>query len=64
MEVHRLLRAGLSEQWQAAHPGFDIVRDPAWLAVDTPDGEPVPGFDVVVRHNPFGWGKTLCVSRL
>ncbi|MEU1197963.1 IucA/IucC family protein [Streptomyces sp. NPDC005813] len=53
VEVHRLLRGGLSEQWQAAHPGFDIVRDPAWLAVDGPDGSPLPGLDVVIRHNPF-----------
>ncbi|WP_432188424.1 IucA/IucC family protein [Streptomyces sp. Tue6028] len=53
VEVHRLLRGGLSEQWQAAHPGFDIVRDPAWLAVDDPDGNPLPGLDVVIRHNPF-----------
>ncbi|MEV5431876.1 IucA/IucC family protein [Streptomyces sp. NPDC052701] len=54
VEVHRLLRTGLSRQWRAAHPGFDIVRDPAWLAVDGPDGEPVPGLDVMIRHNPFG----------
>ncbi|WP_425264161.1 IucA/IucC family protein [Streptomyces caeruleatus] len=53
VEVHRLLRSGLSTQWRAAYPGFDIVRDPAWLAVDGPDGAPVPGFDVVIRHNPF-----------
>ncbi|MEU7058771.1 IucA/IucC family protein [Streptomyces sp. NPDC046197] len=53
VEVHRLLRGGLSQQWRAAHPGFDIVRDPAWLAVDTPDGAPVPGLDVMIRHNPF-----------
>ncbi|MGQ5640426.1 MULTISPECIES: IucA/IucC family protein [unclassified Streptomyces] len=53
VEVHRLLRSGLFKQWQAAHPGFDIVRDPAWLAVDDPDGRPVPGLDVVIRHNPF-----------
>ncbi|MEW1776541.1 IucA/IucC family protein [Streptomyces sp. NPDC086777] len=53
VEVHRLLRTGLAKQWQAAHPGFDIVRDPAWLAVDGLDGRPVPGLDVVVRHNPF-----------
>ncbi|MFI1073158.1 IucA/IucC family protein [Streptomyces puniciscabiei] len=53
VEVHRLLRVGLSKQWQAVHPGFDIVRDPAWLAVDDPDGLPVPGLDVVIRHNPF-----------
>ncbi|MGY5056570.1 IucA/IucC family protein [Streptomyces sp. 900105755] len=53
VEVHRLLRTGLAKQWQAAHPGFDIVRDPAWLAVDSLDGRPVPGLDVVVRHNPF-----------
>ncbi|WP_367326122.1 IucA/IucC family siderophore biosynthesis protein [Streptomyces sp. HUAS ZL42] len=53
VEVHRLLRAGLSEQWRAAHPGFDIVRDPAWLAVDGPAGAPLTGLDVVIRHNPF-----------
>lgn len=54
VEVHRLLRGGLSKQWQAAHPGFDIVRDPAWLAVDAPDGTPLTGLDVMIRHNPFG----------
>ncbi|WP_438817335.1 IucA/IucC family protein [Streptomyces actuosus] len=52
-EVHRLLRTGLARAWHAAHPGFDIVRDPAWLAVDDQDGAPVPGLDVVIRHNPF-----------
>ncbi len=53
VEVHRLLRSGLAELWQAAHPGFDIVRDPAWIAVNDPDGSPLPGLDVVIRHNPF-----------
>lgn len=53
VEVHRLLRGGLAQQWRAANPGFDIVRDPAWLAVDTLDGEPVAGLDVMLRHNPF-----------
>jgi siderophore synthetase component len=54
VEVHRLLRGGLSKQWQSAHPGFDIVRDPAWLAVNAPDGTPLTGLDVMIRHNPFG----------
>ncbi|WP_247613481.1 IucA/IucC family protein [Streptomyces galbus] len=53
VEVHRLLRTGLAQQWHADHPDFDVVRDPAWLAVDTPDGTPVSGLDVVIRHNPF-----------
>jgi siderophore synthetase component len=65
LEVHRLLRTGLAEQWQAAHPGFDIVRDPAWLAVDAPGGEPLPGLDVVLRHNPFGSGDdAVCIAGL
>ncbi|MFI6686007.1 IucA/IucC family protein [Streptomyces sp. NPDC050485] len=65
VEVHRLLRAGLAEEWQSAHPRFDIVRDPAWLAVDTPDGEPVPGLDVLFRHNPFGPGDdAVCIAGL
>ncbi|WP_329123928.1 IucA/IucC family protein [Streptomyces sp. NBC_01465] len=65
VEVQRLLRGGLAEEWQSAHPGFDIVRDPAWLAVDTPDGEPLPGLDVVLRHNPFGPGDdAVCIAGL
>ncbi|OKJ51552.1 MULTISPECIES: IucA/IucC family protein [Streptomyces] len=65
VEVHRLLRTGLVDEWQAAHPGFDIVRDPAWLAVDTPEGTPVPGLDVMIRHNPFGPGDdAVCIASL
>ncbi|MFG3015732.1 IucA/IucC family protein [Streptomyces cinerochromogenes] len=65
VEVHRLLRTGLAGQWQAAHPRFDIVRDPAWLAVDDPDGRPVPGLDVVIRHNPFApTDDVACVAGL
>ncbi|MER8032856.1 IucA/IucC family protein [Streptomyces bauhiniae] len=65
VEVHRLLRAGLAKQWQAAHPGFDIVRDPTWLAVDDPDGLPVPGLDVMIRHNPFAPTDDIgCVAGL
>ncbi|WP_435850734.1 IucA/IucC family protein [Streptomyces tibetensis] len=65
VEVHRLLRSGLGQQWHAVHPGFDIVRDPAWLAVDSPDGDPVPGLDVVIRHNPFSPSDDVsCVAGL
>ncbi|PZG77786.1 iron transporter, partial [Streptomyces sp. NTH33] len=65
VEVHRLLRGGLARQWHAAHPGFDIVRDPAWLAVDDQDGAPVPGLDVMIRHNPFGPSDDVsCVASL
>ncbi|SFY39900.1 IucA/IucC family protein [Streptomyces atratus] len=65
VEVHRLLRTGLATRWHAAHPGFDIVRDPAWLAVDGPDGEPVRGLDVMLRHNPFGpHDDAVCIAAL
>ncbi|MET9555879.1 IucA/IucC family protein [Streptomyces sp. NPDC006645] len=65
VEVHRLLRGGLAQQWRTAHPGFDIVRDPAWLAVDTPGGEPVAGLDVMLRHNPFRPDNdAVCVAGL
>ncbi|MEU6768303.1 IucA/IucC family protein [Streptomyces sp. NPDC046853] len=65
VEVHRLLRSGLAEQWQAAHPGFDVIRDPAWLAVTGPDGAPVAGLDVMIRHNPFGPGDDVtCIAGL
>ncbi|MFI5962418.1 IucA/IucC family protein [Streptomyces asoensis] len=65
VEVHRLLRAGLAAQWHAAHPGFDIVRDPAWLAVDGADGRPSAGLDVMIRHNPFAPDDDVsCVAGL
>ncbi|WNF30013.1 IucA/IucC family protein [Streptomyces sp. C11-1] len=65
VEVHRLLSTGLAERWQREHPGFDIVRDPAWLAVDDPEGAPVPGLDVMLRHNPFGPGDdAACIAGL
>ncbi|MCB5180224.1 iron transporter [Streptomyces sp. SMC 277] len=65
VEVHRLLRTGLADEWQAHHPRFDIVRDPAWVAVDSPDGTPVPGLDAVLRHHPFRPGDdAVCVAAL
>ncbi|WP_435846067.1 IucA/IucC family protein [Streptomyces huasconensis] len=65
VEVHRLLRSGLAKQWQAVHPCFDIVRDPAWLAVNDRDGAPVAGLDVMIRHNPFSPGDdATCVAGL
>lgn len=68
VEVHRLLESGLGARWRAACDegrGFDIVRDPAWLAVNDRDGRPVPGLDVVVRHNPFAPGEdAVCVAGL
>ncbi|WP_372410070.1 IucA/IucC family siderophore biosynthesis protein [Streptomyces luteireticuli] len=65
VELHRLLRSGLAERWRAACPGFDVVRDPAWLAIGAPDGTPVPGLDVIVRHNPFGPGDdAVCLAGL
>ncbi|WP_430542451.1 IucA/IucC family protein [Streptomyces iconiensis] len=65
VEVHRLLRGGLGTAWRAAHPNFDIVRDPAWLGVDEPGGGRLPGFDTVIRHNPFRpHDDAVCVAGL
>ncbi|MZD06275.1 iron transporter [Streptomyces sp. SID5785] len=64
VEVHRLLRTGLAAQWRAEHPGFDIVRDPAWLAVDDPSGRPLTGLDVMIRNNPFGQSDACCIAGL
>lgn len=65
VEVHRLLRGELGAEWRAAHPNFDIVRDPAWLGIDLPGGGQLPGFDTVVRHNPFGpYDDAVCVAGL
>jgi siderophore synthetase component len=66
MEVHRLLEAGLGAALHAAHPTFDVVRDPAWIAVDTPlEPQPESGLEVVIRDNPFGGDEPVaCVAGL
>ncbi|WP_354642541.1 IucA/IucC family protein [Kitasatospora camelliae] len=64
-EVHRLLESGLGAEWRAEHPGFDIVRDPAWVGVDHPTlGDP-SGLDTVLRQQPFGPAdRAACVAGL
>ncbi len=65
LEMHRLLESGLGAEWRAAHPGFDIVRDPAWIGVDHPGlGDP-GGLDTVLRAQPFAPGdRAYCVAGL
>jgi siderophore synthetase component len=64
IEAHRMLEAGLGAELAAKHPGFAVVRDPAWLAVDLPDAEsPDSGLDVMLRANPFGASDLVrCVA--
>ncbi|MGH3716960.1 MAG: IucA/IucC family protein, partial [Micromonosporaceae bacterium] len=62
-EVHRLLDAGIAEEVTAAYPGFRIVRDPAWLAVRTPEGS-LANLDVSVREVPDGLTSAACLAGL
>ncbi|MFC6595627.1 IucA/IucC family protein [Kitasatospora paranensis] len=64
-EVHRLLEAGLGAEWRAAHPQFDIVRDPAWIGVDHPGLTDPTGLDTVLRRQPFGPAdRAVCLAGL
>ncbi|NUR24647.1 MAG: hypothetical protein HOV83_02135, partial [Catenulispora sp.] len=59
VEVRRMLDAGLAKAITAAHPGFGIIGDPAWIAADTG----APGLDVMLRENPFGpLDRVYCVA--
>ena len=59
VEVRRMLDAGLAKSLAAAHPGFGIVGDPAWIAAETGG----PGLDVMLRENPFGpMDRVYCVA--
>ncbi|MBZ4417944.1 IucA/IucC family siderophore biosynthesis protein [Myxococcus sp. RHSTA-1-4] len=67
LEINRLLDAGYARETYAAHPGFSIVRDPAWLAVDEPsrpEGPDVTGLDVAVREVPPGIADLRCLVGL
>ncbi|MCE9669881.1 siderophore synthetase [Myxococcus stipitatus] len=64
LEIHRLLDAGHARATYDAHPGFSIVRDPAWLAVDEPhrpQGPDVTGLDVAVREVPAHVADLRCL---
>ncbi|MGH4013058.1 MAG: IucA/IucC family protein [Pseudonocardiaceae bacterium] len=65
VEVCRLLNAGLGAALHAVHPGFAVVQDPAWIAVDAPGERPESGLEVVIRDNPFrGTEPVACVAGL
>jgi siderophore synthetase component len=59
VEVRRLLDAGLAKAMAAAHPGFGIVGDPAYIMAETGG----LGLDVLLRENPFGpMDRVYCVA--
>lgn len=63
-EVHLLLTSGYAETTFAAHPGFSIVRDPAWLALAPGgDGEPT-GLEVALREVPADLNELRCLAGL
>lgn len=51
VEVHRIMESGLGRELRERFPGFDIIRDPAYLTVHT--GEEKSGFEVALRRNPY-----------
>jgi siderophore synthetase component len=67
VEVHRLLDAGIAAEVAARCPGFRIVRDPAWLAVHTPDdpaGRSPTHLDVSVREAGRSLPEAVCLAGL
>ncbi|NJP68231.1 IucA/IucC family protein [Streptomyces spiramenti] len=67
VEVNELLDLGHADATFAAHPGFAVTRDPAWLAVDEPaatGGPAATGLDVSVREVPDGVDRLRCLAGL
>lgn len=50
--IAELMDTGLGTQLRERYPAFDVVRDPAYLALDL-GSERESGFEVVLRENPF-----------
>jgi siderophore synthetase component len=60
IEAHRLLSGQLGGLLLAAHPGFRVLTDAAYLAIDA-----VAGLDVSFRHSPFqATDYVYCVGAL
>lgn len=60
VEAHRMLSGELGTQLLTAHPGFRVLTDAGYLAVDG-----VAGLDVSIRHSPFQpTDHVYCVAAL
>ncbi|MEV6286924.1 IucA/IucC family protein [Kribbella sp. NPDC051770] len=63
LEINRLLDAAYNAGTATQHPGFSIVRDPAWVALD--EGRPtLTGLDVAVREVPADVDSYACLAGL
>ncbi|PCR88782.1 IucA/IucC family protein [Natrinema ejinorense] len=51
--ISELLDTELGDAIDDRFPDFDVIRDPAYLTVETDDGSAESGFEVVLRENPF-----------
>ena len=49
--IAELLDTAFGDELAATFPAFDVIRDPAYLALDLGDGE--SGLETVLRANPF-----------
>jgi siderophore synthetase component len=66
VEVHQILAGAIGEELRQNYPQFDIIRDPAFLAVQF-NGEPLPAFATILRQNPFQTNPATdatCISSL
>lgn len=64
LRAHSLMDA-LEPSLRAAHPGFRVLRDPAWLAVEPAGCGNYGGLEVALRENPFGAGdRVVCLAGL
>jgi siderophore synthetase component len=64
VRAYQLLDA-LEHDLRAAHPGFRVLRDPAWLAVEPAGGGTQSGLEVILRENPFdATDPVVCLAGL
>ncbi len=64
LRAHQLLDA-LEPSLRAAHPGFRVLRDPAWLAVEPAGCATHGGMEVALRENPFrADDRVICLAGL
>jgi len=59
--ISDLLDSNLGREFDDRFPDFDVIRDPAYLTVESDDFGAESGFEVVLRENPFyaGGGKNV-----
>ncbi|WP_211227705.1 IucA/IucC family protein [Shimazuella kribbensis] len=62
VEISKLLQTKLGEELNRKYPTFQIIKDPAFITIQSPNTKEESGFELILRENPFPESKDANIS--